>query len=58
MLTRLQRIELLERERAHPSLVLAELRELLREAKPWLDAEGAPGEAARALEQLGAELAP
>jgi uncharacterized coiled-coil protein SlyX len=35
VLRRLERIEALECERAHPSAVLAELQELVREAEAW-----------------------
>jgi hypothetical protein len=35
VMRRLERIEALERERAHPSAVLAELQELVREAEAW-----------------------
>ena len=38
---RLERIEALERERAGPRAILAEVRELLREGEAWLQAEGA-----------------
>jgi len=36
---RLQRIEALEREGAAPQLLLAEVRELLREGEAWVRAE-------------------
>jgi hypothetical protein len=36
---RLERIEALEREGAGPALLLAEVRELLREGEAWLEAE-------------------
>jgi hypothetical protein len=36
---RLERIEALEREGAPPELVLAEVRELLREGEEWVKAE-------------------
>ena len=52
VLGRLQRIETLDREGAPAQAVLAEVRELLREAEAWLDREhdaGAP--AADALER-------
>jgi hypothetical protein len=39
VLTRLQRIDALERERAHPALLLAELRELVCEAEEWVRSE-------------------
>jgi hypothetical protein len=40
VLSRLERIEALERERAHPTAVLAELQELVREAEKWARLEG------------------
>jgi hypothetical protein len=40
VLQRLERIEVLDRERADPRTVLAELRELVREAEDWARAEG------------------
>jgi hypothetical protein len=46
VLERLERIGALDREGAPPPAVLAEVRELLREAEMWLAAERAPGEAA------------
>jgi hypothetical protein len=39
---RLDRIEALEREGAHPRAVLAELRELVREATEWAERERDP----------------
>jgi hypothetical protein len=39
VLTRLRRIDALEREHARPELLLAELRELVREAEEWVRAE-------------------
>ena len=46
---RLERIEALEREGAHPAAVLAELQELVREAEAWARLEGdARAEAAAA----------
>jgi hypothetical protein len=42
VLARLARIEVLEREGAHPPVLLAELRELVREAEAWVGAEGRP----------------
>lgn len=39
MLTRLERIETLEREGAAASSILAELRELVREATEWAERE-------------------
>jgi hypothetical protein len=40
VLQRLDRIEALEREGAHPAAVLAELHELVREAEAWARLEG------------------
>ena len=40
VLHRLERIEALEREGAHPAAVLAELHELVREAEAWAKLEG------------------
>jgi hypothetical protein len=51
VLTRLRRIEALERERAAPQLLLAELRELVREAEAWVRVE--PGGSERAEAALG-----
>jgi hypothetical protein len=49
VLERLERIELLESEGAHPSALLAELHELVREAEAWARREGdARAEAAAA----------
>lgn len=49
VLARLDRIEALERERAHPAAILAELHELVREAEAWARLEGdARAEAAAA----------
>lgn len=51
VLTRLRRIEALERERAAPQVLLAELRELVREAEAWVQAE--PGGTACAEAAIG-----
>lgn len=49
VLARLDRIEALERERANPEAILAELHELVREAEAWARLEGdARAEAAAA----------
>jgi len=49
---RLERIEALEREGAAPELLLAEVRELLREGEEWVRAErDGTGEAVEALER-------
>ena len=39
VITRLARIEALEREGAPPRAVLAEVRELLREGEAWIESE-------------------
>jgi len=51
VLARLERIEALDRERAAPELLLAELRELVREVELWARRERDPraDEAARLL---------
>ena len=55
VITRLARIEALEREGAPPRAVLAEVRELLREGEAWLDAErGGTDQAADALDRCRA----
>jgi hypothetical protein len=46
VLIRLRRIDALEREHARPEQLLAELRELVREAEAWVRAE--PGGTERA----------
>jgi hypothetical protein len=51
VIERLNRIELLEREGAHAQALLAELRELVREAEAWVRAEGEPERAAAAVER-------
>jgi hypothetical protein len=48
---RLDRIEQLDREGAHPKTLLAELRELVREAEAWARAEGDPERAVEAVER-------
>ena len=40
VMRRLDRIEALEREGTHPQTLLAELRELVREAETWVRVEG------------------
>ena len=50
VLTRLARIEALEREGAPPRALLAEVRSLLAEAETWIAAE--PGGTERAAEAL------
>ena len=51
VLIRLRRIEALERDGSPPQLLLAELRELVREAEAWVRAE--PGVTERAEAALG-----
>ena len=48
VIRRLERIEALDREHAQPEAVIAELRELVREAEEWVRAEGEPPAAAAA----------
>jgi hypothetical protein len=48
---RLNRIEVLEREHAPAQTLLAELRELVREAEAWVRSEGEPARAAAAVER-------
>ena len=55
VLARLERIETLDRESAHPSLLLAELRELVREAEEWARIER-NARADAAVAALGEEL--
>lgn len=43
MLSRLERIEALDRANAEPGVVLDELRELVREAEVWARRERDPG---------------
>jgi hypothetical protein len=47
LLTRLERIEALDRSHALPELLLDELRALLAEAEAWVRVEGRPSSAAR-----------
>jgi hypothetical protein len=48
VLARLERIDALERARADPAIVLAELRELVHEAEMWARRERDPGAIAAA----------
>lgn len=58
MLERLRRIEALERESAPPRWLLAEVRELLREAEAWLEVERSGTDlAAEALERCREAIA-
>ena len=56
VIRRLDRIEALEREGAHPTMVLAELRELVREAEAWARVEGNE-RAQRAVERVEKAMA-
>ena len=49
MLRRLDRIDALEREGAHPPALLAELRALVREAEAWARADGPSQQAVEAI---------
>jgi hypothetical protein len=51
VLSRLRRIEALEREGAHAPVLLAELRALVREAEAWVGREGHPERAHAAVER-------
>jgi hypothetical protein len=51
VIERLERIQRLDGEGAHPKTLLAELRELVREAEAWVRAEGEPERAAAAVER-------
>ena len=57
MLERLQRIDELKTDGAPAEELLDEVRALLSEAEAWLEAEGASGRAARALESSREALA-
>jgi len=56
VLERLDRIDALERENAHPTALLAELRALVREAEAWARLEG-DERAQRAVERVGEAMA-
>jgi hypothetical protein len=56
VLERLRRIEALQRERAGPHALLAEVDELVVEARRWLRAEGGDERAAASLERVGAAV--
>lgn len=56
VIDRLDRIDALEREGAHPTALLAELRELVREAEAWARVEG-DERAQRAVERCGEAMA-
>ena len=57
VLERLERIRVLDREGAHPSHVLAEVRALLGEAEEWVRAERPAGAAVDAVERCRRTLA-
>jgi hypothetical protein len=57
VLERLRRIDDLKSEGAPAEVLLNEVRVLLGEAEAWIEAEGASGEAARALESSWEALA-
>ena len=57
VMDRLDRIEHLDREGAHPRTLLAELRELVREAEAWVRAEGTPPRAVEAVEGVKEAMA-
>ena len=52
VLERIRRIDALQRERAGPHALLAEVERLVIEAERWLGAEGGDGEAAASLYRL------
>jgi hypothetical protein len=56
VLERLRRIDVLQRERAGPHALLAELDELVVEARRWLGAEGGDERAAASLARVGAAV--
>jgi len=51
VIDRLERIHRLDAEGAHAKTLIAELRELVREAEDWVRAEGEPERAAAAVER-------
>lgn len=52
VMRRLERIEALDKEHAPAPTLIAELRELVREAEDWVRAEGDPPEAQEAVERV------
>jgi hypothetical protein len=61
VMRRLERIEVLDRERADPRTLIAELRELVREAEDWARAEGdgrAEAAAERCKEAMAHDIVP
>jgi hypothetical protein len=57
VLARLERIEALERARAEPAAILAELRALVEEAEAWARREGDPRALAAARQLAGRAMA-
>lgn len=57
VLERLRRIDALQREQAGPHALLAEVDELVLEARRWLGAEGGDERAAESLARVGAAVA-
>jgi len=52
VLERIRRIDALQRERAGPNALLAEVEQLVVEAERWLGAEGGDEEAAASLDRV------
>ena len=52
VLERIRRIDALQRERAGPGVLLAEVERLVAEAERWLAAEGGADEAAASLDRV------
>jgi hypothetical protein len=52
VLERIRRIDVLQRERAGPDALLAEVEHLVVEAERWLGAEGGDHEAAASLDRV------
>ena len=52
VLERIRRIDALQRERAGPNALLAEVEQLVVEAERWLGAEGDDDEAAASLDRV------
>jgi hypothetical protein len=56
VLERIRRIDVLQRERAGPDALLAEVERLVVEAERWLGAEGGDDEAAASLDRVNAAV--
>jgi hypothetical protein len=52
VLERIRRIDTLQRERAGPRAVLAEVERLVEEARAWISAEGGDDRAAATLDRI------